>query len=66
MTGRSVGDQALFSCNTGYELSGSTSVTCNKGGVWSGNIPTCNSKSRFIYICLLTELLSLNLTLDKI
>ena len=45
--GRSVGDQASFTCNTGYTLVGPQSITCNRledTGVWSDNAPSCTSK----------------------
>ncbi|XP_019617399.1 PREDICTED: E-selectin-like [Branchiostoma belcheri] len=36
-------DVVTFSCDQGYELDGSTSVTCQVDGTWSGNIPHCNA-----------------------
>eukprot|EP00058_Branchiostoma_floridae_P008085 XP_002593573.1 hypothetical protein BRAFLDRAFT_125152 [Branchiostoma floridae] len=34
-------DQITFSCDTGYNLQGSQSLTCQSGGAWSGNRPDC-------------------------
>ena len=33
-----------FSCNTGYNLRGNSSRTCQSTGQWSGTQPTCDSK----------------------
>ena len=30
-----------FTCDTGYSLSGSASITCESGGLWSGSVPEC-------------------------
>ncbi len=38
---RAIGDTAAYSCNNGYALTGSSTRTCQSGGVWSGNEPTC-------------------------
>ncbi|XP_078621291.1 E-selectin-like [Branchiostoma floridae x Branchiostoma japonicum] len=35
-------DQVTFTCNTGYNLVGPTSVTCLISGSWSASPPTCN------------------------
>ena len=32
---------ATYSCNTGYNLVGDGTRTCQATGVWSGNAPTC-------------------------
>ena len=37
---RQEGSQAIFSCDSGYQLSGSGYMTCKKGQ-WSGAIPGC-------------------------
>ena len=41
------GDACSFTCNTGYELTGSDTRTCQSNGSWSGSDVTCN---RGIYI----------------
>ena len=30
-----------FTCDTGYSLSGSASMTCGSGGLWSSSVPEC-------------------------
>ena len=35
------GDTCSFTCNTGYELTGSDTRTCQSDGSWSGNDTTC-------------------------
>ena len=35
-------DQCLFSCDPGYELTGSSSRQCLSNGSWSGSDVTCN------------------------
>ena len=32
---------ATYSCDTGYNLVGNSTRTCQAGGVWSGSEPTC-------------------------
>ena len=32
---------AIYRCNTGYNLVGNRTRTCQSGGVWSGSEPTC-------------------------
>ena len=39
------GQTATYSCDTGYNLVGSSTRTCQADGMWSENAPTCNSES---------------------
>ena len=34
-------DTCIFACNTGYELTGSDTRTCQSDGSWSGNDVVC-------------------------
>ena len=44
-TGRTTyGQTATYSCNTGYNLVGSSTHTCLATGMWSGSEPTCQGK----------------------
>ena len=38
----SYGDTCSFTCNTGYELIGSSTRTCQSDGSWSGSDVACN------------------------
>ena len=35
-------DTCSFTCNTGYELTGSDTRTCQSDGSWSGSDASCN------------------------
>ena len=35
------GDTCIFTCNTGYELTGSDTRTCQSDGSWSGSDNVC-------------------------
>ena len=36
-------DTCIFTCNTGYELTGSDTRTCQSDGSWSGNDAVCSN-----------------------
>ena len=38
------GDTCSFTCNTGYELTGSDTRTCQSDGSWSGSDDVCRSR----------------------
>ena len=40
-TGTTLGQTATYSCNTGYNLIGGSTRTCQATGAWSGSPPTC-------------------------
>ena len=43
-----VGDEAKFSCDVGYQLVGDVTVTCLSDGTWSSiDLPHCRRKSHF-------------------
>ena len=39
--GNNPGDRASYTCNSGYELVGQSTRTCQNNGRWSGDAPTC-------------------------
>ena len=39
--GTPFGQTATYSCNTGYNLVGDSTLTCQASGNWSGSAPTC-------------------------
>ncbi|XP_078583844.1 uncharacterized protein LOC144866356 [Branchiostoma floridae x Branchiostoma japonicum] len=39
--GSSYKDVVPFSCDTGYELNGASTIMCRDDGTWSGVVPTC-------------------------
>ena len=55
VTGRTSGSTAIYTCNTGYKLTGDQTRTCLSTGTWSGQEPTC------ILIVNCTETGALNL-----
>ena len=50
-TGTTEGQTATYGCDTGYNLVGDNTRTCQANGDWSGSEPTCQ---RMLYIRLLT------------
>ena len=40
-SGTTFGQTATYSCNTGYNLVGDSTRTCQATGEWSGSTPTC-------------------------
>ena len=50
------GDTCSFTCNTGYELTGSDNRTCQSDGSWSGSETSCRGRCFhwfvFIFICI--------------
>ena len=44
-SGTTFGQTATYSCNTGYNLVGNRSQTCQATGNWSGSEPTCQGMS---------------------
>ncbi|XP_065189183.1 sushi, von Willebrand factor type A, EGF and pentraxin domain-containing protein 1-like isoform X2 [Sycon ciliatum] len=40
--GTTYGSMASFTCNIGYNLAGSSSITCPESGVWSATFPSCD------------------------
>ncbi|XP_019630392.1 PREDICTED: E-selectin-like [Branchiostoma belcheri] len=46
MTGpNSYGDVVNFTCEPGYNLVGTSSLTCLPDGTWNGNLPTCTDRN---------------------
>ena len=44
MTSTAVGSTARYICNSGFELDGDASRTCQRDGQWSGQEPICKRK----------------------
>ena len=48
------GDTCSFTCNTGYELTGSDTRTCQSNGSWSGSDDVCRrGEYELRYVCSL-------------
>ena len=47
------GDTCSFTCNTGYELTGSDTRVCQSDGSWSGSDKFCLG-GKFIYTIILS------------
>ena len=45
--GTSLGQTATYSCDTGYDLVGDSTRTCQATGEWSQSAPTCQGT----YVC---------------
>ena len=58
------GDTCSFTCNTGYELTGSDTWTCQSNGSWSGSDEVCRRGKliiklySFLNICIFISKLS--------
>ena len=46
-------DTCSFTCNTGYELTGSDSRTCQSNGSWSGSDDVCR-RGKQLYMAMLS------------
>ena len=49
------GDTCSFTCNTGYELTGSDTRTCQSNGSWSGSDDVCRRGTCLIKCLLLAK-----------
>ena len=45
--GPNAGDSCSFTCDAGFDLSGSDSRTCYENGTWSGEISMCTASKLF-------------------
>ena len=45
------GDTCSFTCNTGYELNGSDTRTCQSNGSWSGSDGVCRRGNVLSMLC---------------
>ena len=48
LAGTEFGDEAIYSCDAGFELSGSDRRCCLSTGSWSGTVPKCVPIGRLI------------------
>ena len=46
-TSSAVGSTATYTCNTGFELVGQRSRSCQSSGSWGGTVPSCRRKLTF-------------------
>ena len=64
-SGTTFGQTATYTCNTGYNLVGDSTRTCQATGEWSGSAPTCEGmllKDDLTYIaCIcITKYITIN------
>ena len=52
-SGFTPGDNAAYTCNSGYQLVGDSPRTCQDNGQWSGTAPTCEQRK---YVLISTKL----------
>ena len=50
VAGTALGQTATYSCDTGYNLVGDSTRTCQAEGNWTGSAATCQG----VYVCKLT------------
>ena len=60
-SGTTFGQTATYTCNTGYNLVGDSTRTCEATGEWSGSAPTCEGMllqliSFLSYLCTYTQM----------
>ena len=57
--GTTFGQNATYSCNTGYSLVGNSTRTCQATGNWSGSEPTCQGMlledDDTLFMCVCTQ-----------
>ena len=46
------GDTCSFTCNAGYELTGSNTRTCQSDGSWSGTDAICTRGKCYLCMCI--------------
>ena len=56
-------DICSFACNTGYELTGSDTRTCQSDGNWRGSSDVCK---KGIFVCTLAKTVKSSLCTNKI
>ena len=54
-------DICSFTCNTGYELTGSDTRTCQSDGSWSGSDDACRRGNKIMYALNFLQILIINL-----
>ena len=50
LTGTTFNEEAEYSCDSGYSLSGSANRRCMSNREWSGNNPICMSKYMYVHV----------------
>ena len=57
--GTTLGQTATYRCNTGYNLVGESTHTCQATGEWSGSAPTCQGMllegDDTLFMCVCTQ-----------
>ena len=53
------GNVATYTCDNGYQLSGSSQRTCSSNGQWNGVAPHCFSCSQYTYSSILLKRIQL-------
>ena len=56
VSGLTLGSQAVYSCDVGYELVGIARRECSVDGIWSGSVPFC--RREFIHNCMHVQVVS--------
>ena len=53
--GTTFGQTAIYSCNTGFNLVGDNTRTCQATGVWSQSAPTCQGTAAGKFVQVITH-----------
>ena len=65
--GTTFGENATYSCNTGYNLVGDSTRTCQATGNWSGSEPTCQGMllkgDLTLHMCIYTRNITIIMSL---
>ena len=54
---------AIYNCDSGFDMNGNVSRVCEDGGTWSGIAPTCQPVGKYTYFSPPYSLVTINVHL---